>query len=642
MIEQIIYALLAILGLGFLVFIHELGHYWVARRKGMRVEVFSIGLGKPLLSWKASDGVRWQVGWLPIGGYVKIAGMQREGNEEPSEIPDGFYGKPPASRIWVALAGPIVNIVFACLVFSMLWLSGGREKTFSEFTRRIGWVDPQSALYQKGVRPGDLIERYDGRPFHGFRDLLIASIQSADTTRIEGVKYDLETDTKTSFDYTLKNYEDPRSGKDKLQTIGVLSPAQYLIYDGSPLGDGSPMAGSGIRPGDRIVWVDGELVYSAKQLSAIVNESSALLTVQRGDDIFVTRTPRIRLDELKLSPIDRSEIDDWRHEANLKERLQDLYFVPYNLSPNAVVEGSFQFIDDSDAAKAFAPCERCGASTRLQEGDQIIAVDGTPLQTAYDFLSKLQQRHVVVIVERSDRRAVSWTHADQEFGAINASDLSVIVSSIGTDTQLPGSGHLWLLKPASPKTLLDLPLQPELRKQVTDELQLRKKEIEKIYDPQKKSAAERAFAKEKERLVLGVTLIDGQVVYNPSPLKLFAQVIEDTWRTLAGLVTGSLSAKYVSGPVGIIHVVHNSWSVGAKEGLFWLAVISLNLGFINLLPIPVLDGGHIFFSLLESITKRPLKARTMERLVIPFVGLLVGLFIYITYQDLVRLFSKFF
>jgi regulator of sigma E protease len=102
-----------------------------------------------------------------------------------------------------------------------------------------------------------------------------------------------------------------------------------------------------------------------------------------------------------------------------------------------------------------------------------------------------------------------------------------------------------------------------------------------------------------------------------------------------------LNPKYMSGPVGIVHVVHQSWMVGVKEALFWMGIISLNLGIVNLLPIPVLDGGHIMFSLLEMVRKRPLRSKTMERLVLPFIGLLIAFFIYITYQDIARLFSKF-
>ena len=147
--------------------------------------------------------------------------------------------------------------------------------------------------------------------------------------------------------------------------------------------------------------------------------------------------------------------------------------------------------------------------------------------------------------------------------------------------------------------------------------------------------------KSQKKLVLGISLKDRAVRYNPSPLQQFIHVFEDTWRTLSGLVTGSLNPKYVSGPVGIVHVVHQSWMVGVQEAFFWLAVISLNLGIVNLLPIPVLDGGHIVFALYEMITKRRLSSKAMEKMIVPFIGLLIGFFIYITYQDLARLFSKF-
>ena len=123
MIESILYAILAILGLGFLVCIHELGHFWVARRKGMKVEAFAIGFGKPLYTWE-HNGVKWQIGCLPFGGYVKIAGMQKEGSREPYEIADGFFSKKPWARIQVALAGPLVNIAFSIVVFSLIESAG--------------------------------------------------------------------------------------------------------------------------------------------------------------------------------------------------------------------------------------------------------------------------------------------------------------------------------------------------------------------------------------------------------------------------------------------------------------------------------------------------------------------------------------
>lgn len=639
---SLIYALFAILGLGFLVFIHELGHYLVARRQGMRVEAFSIGFGKALYSWEW-DGVKWQICWLPFGGYVKIAGMQKEGSREPYEIADGFYGKSPWQRIQVALAGPLVNIAFAVIAFTILWAAGGRTKQFSEFTRRIGWVDPQSSLYDLGVRPGDLIEKYDGRPFNGFKDLLMASVMNDDTTQIEGTKVDYLTGDHSNFNYTLSTYEDPRAVKDKFSTIGVLSPAQYLIFQNG-LPPGSPMLASGIQPGDRILWADGEVIFSAPHLSSLINESTAFLTVQRGGEVFQTKAPRVQIDDLKLSLYERGEIDDWQHEVGLRGRLQELYFIPYNLSPSAVVEGRIPFIDEADQAKAFQKCQRCTYFTPLEEGDKILAVDGIPVQSAHDLLDKMQTRRVLVIVDRDAAalEKVSWTDADAQFDHFNIGQLEAIVSSIGTNREIDSSGALKLLAPIVPKPLHDMNISSEQKARVAEELAQNRKEIEAIQDPNKRSQALSGLEKDLHRVVLGVPLKDRPVVYNPSPQLLFADVFKDTYRTLYGLVSGCLNPKYVSGPVGIVQVVHHSWTLGAKEALFWMAVISLNLGLVNLLPIPVLDGGHIMFSILESITKRPLRAKTMERLIIPFVGLLIALFIYITYQDLVRLFGKFF
>jgi len=637
------YIILAILGLGFLVCIHELGHYWVARRQGMRVEAFAIGFGKPIFTWER-DGVKWHICMLPFGGYVKIAGMQKEGNQEPSEIPDGFFGKTPWQRIKVALAGPLVNIAFSLIVFAALWMTGGRDKQFTEFTHRIGWVDPKSALYEHGVRPGDVIEKYDGRPFNGFKDLLVAAIMSNGKTEIEGYKVDYLTGKRSDFDYTLKTYENTEfTGKDKLSTIGVLSPARYLIFDGNHFA-GSPMLESGIQPKDRILWMDGEVVFSAQQLSALTNASTAFLTVQRGEEIFQTKVPRVPLDELKLTAPEKGEIDDWQHEASLKGRLQDLYFIPYNLSPTADVESRFNFIDEEDQIKAFQRCERCSYFHPLQEGDKILAVDGKPINTSYEVLSELQSRHVMLVVDR-DPAAIQktlWTSAEGQFDQFNTADLKTIISSIGTDNPIKESGTLHLLNPITPRSLKDFPLTQDQKAQLAQELTQKKKEIEGLKDPEKQKEQLQELDKSQNKVILGIPLMDRQVRYNPTPQAQFAEVFQDTWRTLAALFSGVVSPKYMSGPVGIIQVVHNSWAVGVKEALFWMALISLNLGFLNLLPLPVLDGGHILFSLVEMVTRRPLKAKTMERLIIPFVVLLIGFFIFVTYHDIGRLFGRFF
>ncbi len=647
MIEHFFYFLLAIFGLGFLVFIHELGHFWFARREGMNVEAFSIGFGRPIFSW-VKNGVRWQIGWLPFGGFVKIAGMQREGSLEPHEINNGFYSKRPIQRIRVALMGPLVNIVFALIAFCLLWSSGGRNKSFSEFTHRIGWVDPKSVLYEQGVRPGDVIQSYDGRPFDGIKDLLIASIMKDDVNRIEGYKIDYLSGRHTDFDYTLKTYENPSvQSKDKLLTIGVLTPAQYLIYDkhNNFLENGSPMFASGIEQNDRLLWVDGEMIFSLNQLKSVINESTAFLTVRRGNQVFQTKVPRIHLDDLKMTPVQTAELDDWQHEADIKGRLQDLYFIPYLLSPKGQVELRLDFIVPEDQEKAFERCQRCAHFNPLQEDDQILAVDGQSVSSSYDLLQRLQERHVLLIVQRdlAAIEKVSWKDADRDFEQLlNLQDLNSIVSTIGTRQSIDVAGNLVLLKPVVPKPMMEVPVSAEVQRMRDQQFAAIKKEIDSIGDAQKRQERLKELEQTRRNVILGLVFKDRTVIYNPTPLQQFSEILVDTWRTLAGLFSGSVNPKYISGPIGIVQVIHQSWEEGTKEAIYWMALISLNLGIINLLPMPVLDGGHIFFSLYEAITKKRLSGKTMERLIIPFVVLLISFFIFITFHDISRIFSKFF
>ena len=562
---------------------------------------------------------------LPFGGYVKIAGMQKEGNLEPSEIPDGFYGKKPWARIQVAFAGPLVNIVFALVVFCVLWFSGGRDKQFTEFTHRIGWVDPKSMLYEYGVRPGDVIEKYDGRAFGGFKDLLISSIMKGDTAQIEGTKINYLTGEKYPYNYTLETYQNPEFyGKEKLKTIGVLSPARYMIYDGSNLMNG-PMQTSWIQPKDRVLWVDGEVVFSHQQLSALTNESAAFLTVKRQGEVFQTKVPRVQLADLKMTMPEKGEIDDWQHEAGLKNKFQDLYFIPYNLSPSLMVESRLGFIDQQDQAKAFKPCKRCKYFRPLEEGDEILAVDGKRVQTPYELLTVLQQRHVLMIVERNPElsQKILWTKADDQFADFSIQNLSQIVSSIGTDHLVSNAGDLHLLNPITPKPLNQFLFTDSQKTLLEEQMAKSKKEIESIQDPSQRSVAYRQLDQSQKKLVLGLPLAGREVLYNPSPKQQFVEVLKDTYRTLLSLFSGTANPKYIAGPVGIVQIVHQSWMVGLKEALFWMALISLNLGIINLLPLPVLDGGHIMFSIVEIFTKKPIKAKTMERMIIPFIVLLI-------------------
>jgi len=648
---NLLYLILATFGLGFLVFVHEFGHYYMARKVGIDIEIFSIGFGKPLLSWH-HNGVKWQICIIPFGGYVKMAGMEKDDNREPYEIPNGFFGKRPIDRIKVALAGPVTNIIFAMIFFAIIWATGGREKTFSELTPRIGWIDSNSELYSKGIRAGDEITHYDNYRFKGSKDHLYSAMVSDNDVEVRGYKIDQEAGTKAPFKYTVETYPHPDVLDNDLTTVGILQPAQYLIYnipsniDKNLFPDGSPFLGTELQQNDRLLWLDGEQLFSMRQLNHILNDNKTLLTIERDGKTMLTRVPRTQIIEYRLQDNQREELFDWQHASQLKGKLQNFSFIPYNVTPDAIVEAPFAFIDDEGYRESFPEIRESKYVAPLQQGDRIIAVDGFQISRGYELFRQLQERHVHLIIERNQdlTKKTSWKKANSNFNkSINFHDLEAIATGIGTSSQTTSAGNLTLIGPITPKKRNEFPLPEKTKALIKAQLLEQKKEIEKIANPQKRERALSIIADREEQLILGIyEPIDRTVTYNPSPQTLFNNATQETWRTLRALISGYISPKWFGGPIGIVHIMHYSWMVGVKEALFWIAIISLNLAILNLLPIPVLDGGHVSLALLEMITKKPLTTKTMERLTIPFVILLISFFIFLTYHDLSRLFYRFF
>ncbi|MBN2479492.1 MAG: site-2 protease family protein [Parachlamydiales bacterium] len=637
---NILYIILAIIGLGILVFIHELGHYFVAKRKKMKIETFSIGFGKPIFSWMRGD-VKWQIGVLPFGGFVKIAGMQKEGNLEPYQIEDGFFSKKPIDRICVALAGPFTNLVFAFLIFSVIWALGGRNKNFAEFTKKIGYVDTKSELYDLKVRPGDEILEYNKKKYSGFKDVLYTSLTNGKEIEISGYKISYSQGKKIPFDYTLAPYPDPDKAGD-FTTIGVLAPASYLIYSKVKGFDyTSPIIqDSGLQYNDRVLWANGEILFSLSQLNDILNENQAFLTIKRKDKIFHTKVNLIKAQDLKLPPNYKNDILDWKYYENIKPDFDELQLIPYAYTSSGYILEPLDFLSEK-AALSFKN-NRNAYAVSLEKGDRILAIGSKKIDSGSKLLNYLQNPQILLIVQRNGAifQKISYKNEDLDFNQnLNIFDLNKLISNIGTPDQVSNIQSLHLLKPITPITRKQLAQTSPIFK---NEYERVSESISKIKDEKKKQEANKAFQKFENNKVLGIHLQDRSVKYNPNPVTQFVDVFKEIYRTLVSLISGYLSPKYLAGPVGIIHVVKTSWSLGASEALYWLAVISLNLGFFNLLPLPVLDGGHILFSIIEMITKKPIKSKTMEKLVIPFVILLIGFIIFITYNDVLRIFKKFF
>lgn len=642
MIISLIYIVLSLLGLSFLIFIHELGHYWMARRVGMRVETFSIGFGRPIWSWE-HDGVMWQVGWLLFGGYVKIAGTELDKDKDPYAVKDGFFGRPPLDRIKVALMGPVANLVFALLAFTLLWAVGGREKRFSDFTHKIGWVDPESELYANGVRPGDEITAYDDHAYQNAKDHIYLPMTEGTSITVKGLKVDYDHGNKIPFDYKVTPYPHPATLDKDILTAGIIQPASYIIYQDGSLAENSPLYDSGIEPGDRVMWVNGEQLFSIQQLHYLISENRVLLTIQRGSETLLARVPRVSSQELRFDPTFRDELTDWQFAEKLQgNKQQGLYVLPYRLTNQDVVGAPLKFIDKEKETEFFAEEPYSPLDAPLQTGDKILAIYGIPVKNAAELLRELQTYRVNIIAQRdpSLEKPIPSTGEDTIYDLeAHRADLNKIIQSLGTASPIVHAGDFYLLKPVAPKGRSDLAGVSD-KQTAQKDLSDQKKAISAITDTQHRNRVMRQLEHQEKYLYLGLPSVqDRKVEYNPNPFALFGVVFQEIWWTLSSLVTGMLNPKWIVGPVGIIQIVHSTSMSSIKEAFYWLGAISLNLGILNLLPIPVLDGGSIVMSLVEMITRRRLPPKTLEKLILPFAILLIAFFLYLTYNDILRLFK---
>jgi regulator of sigma E protease len=160
-----------LLVLSVVVFVHEFGHYWVARRNGVRIEVFSIGFGPELFGRNDRHGTRWKFSAIPLGGYVKMLGdadaTSATADPRHARDPDSFPAKNVWQRMAIVVAGPLANFVFAIVVLTILFAAVGRPFTPAD----VGSVQPDSPAAAAGLLPGDRITAVDGSPIESFEQL---------------------------------------------------------------------------------------------------------------------------------------------------------------------------------------------------------------------------------------------------------------------------------------------------------------------------------------------------------------------------------------------------------------------------------------------------------------------------------------
>jgi regulator of sigma E protease len=271
----VIKILLGLVGLGVVVFVHELGHFLAARLVGIDVEAFSLGWGRPILKKKVGT-VEYRLGMFPIGGYCKMSGeheFQAAYENKAHAIPPvqgTFYGATPLQRIVVSFAGPFFNLLFAILVFSVIWGIGFEVNTLDNRIVLVKDINPEETYPadQAGLQTGDRIIDINGKPvtnYHDIQELIATNPEKSLPIQVQrgGEVVDL----------TVRPDLDKSTGAGK---IGVYFWSEPVI---SAVAEGSPAAIAGLQAGDRITRINGEDFSYTVALFRILRSQPPVLRV---------------------------------------------------------------------------------------------------------------------------------------------------------------------------------------------------------------------------------------------------------------------------------------------------------------------------------------------------------------------------
>ena len=240
----------AILLLGPLIAIHEFGHYFVARKLGVKVLVYSIGFGPTILKWTSKkSGIQYQLSALPLGGYVKMLD-EREENVAEEDLPYAFNRQHPWKRIVIVAAGPLINLIFAILLFWLLFLPSQEQ-----LNTRVGKVLADTPAATAQMQAGDKITAIDGTPVTTWEKLNFALVDRVGETGKIQVQAERAGEIKT-FSLPIQNFLNDQS-QSPLDILGFTPYRPQIPAIVSKLSEDGAAIRQGMQVGDQIIAIDG-------------------------------------------------------------------------------------------------------------------------------------------------------------------------------------------------------------------------------------------------------------------------------------------------------------------------------------------------------------------------------------------------
>ena len=587
--------LLAALGISFLIFIHELGHFLAARAFGVRVETFSIGFGPRLFGWRRGQ-TDYRLSLVPLGGYVKMAGEYGDLRDGAVLAADDLSAKPPWQRAIIFAGGVIVNVLFAFVAFPVAFALG------VPFTAPVlGSLAPGGPAWQADLRPGDEVLSVDGHRVYQFQDIALEVALADPQHTLLRVRRD-----GREFEVVLRSERDELQGR---WQIGV-----------GPAGDGTiavekgkAAAAAGLRTGDELVAIDGvPLAPDDRPELALerlfLNGGTAHVSVRRGDQTL----------DVVLEPK--------REEVPGKRLL--------GITP----------VDTRVVALRRAALD---ARFPLQPGDVVLEVAGQPVAGADEILLRVAEAPpgpVTLAVER-DGESVAVLLPEQR--ALLADDVAFDIDKGGTAVRVIPEGALAAAGVRDGDIIKALNGEPV---HDYDTLQARAGNGDTRFHVDFLSRADGELHAVDVETRLPVRWDYGvfarmresrQEESIPGALRAGVvtslNMLRTTWLTLKKLVTGDVAADNLGGIVSISVLTYQFADTGLTKLLYFLGLLSINLAFINVLPIPVLDGGQMLFLLLEKLKGGRLSERFMNAAQLAGLLAIVALVLYVTYNDITRL-----
>jgi regulator of sigma E protease len=688
------------LGLGFVIFIHELGHFLAAKYCDVKVEQFAIGFGPAIVAWRKGIGFHWgtttpyfeavivgaressestlrsegelrasrktddqirqslglgeteyRFNWIPLGGYVKMLGQDDLRPGVTAEDPRAYNRKSVGARMLIVSAGVIMNVIFAAVGFMVIYMIG-----YPVPPATVGSVVANSPAARAvtadgtlvGLQPGDVIVSYDGKDMAGdFSRIPLNVALTHEGRRVAIVVQHPDGAEQTLYATPAKPGTD---GKGLLQ-LGVGQPCE-LVGDQVVPEDETDKAMltrtdlpdvRALNPGDRITWIAGQSVKPNGD--AAIAQLYAAMNASDGKAIDLTiESPGGKIRHGSVTP-------------HFAESFATSDLTILGMAPRASLMG---LLDTSPALD------------KLKPGDVILAVDAgddhLPNPTCQEIRATLsaagdKQLKVSLSVLDPGQSKPRIIEDLEPYHIPKSGGRMGLGISLGADEQhlvvaqtLPNSPAAGKIPAGATLTAIDskhLSNWFELRRLVAGAKPGQKLAITFLPPDTdgKPSVATISLKQDDIDAAKAITLTQYLPLHpmlselqTHNPLVALARGVDETrdlilqfYVTLQRMVTGDVALSNVMGPVGMAHEGAQVASRGFAWLLWFLCLISANLAVVNFLPIPIVDGGLFTLLILEKLQGKALSADAQR--IVQMVGLvlILGVFLLVTYQDFARM-----